>query len=117
MIRIAKDAPLELSVTRSSRCPGMVDPASLLRRARKAFRQLRNVFEDDLEQQGYIMVFGERLSLEVELENGGLRDIPQKEYLQTGGAIGIVRDRQPPPCQRPPKFHPRKHLAAPKPRL
>jgi len=69
-IRIAKDALFEPS----SRRPGDQGPVSLLRKASKAFRQLRDVFEDDLKQQGYVMVFGDRLSLDLELKNGGLRD-------------------------------------------
>jgi len=42
------------------------------------------------------MVFGDRLSFDLELENGVLRYIPQDQYLQTGSAIGIARDREPP---------------------
>ena len=67
------------------------------------------------------MVFGDRLSFDLELENGVLRYIPQDQYLQTGSAIGIARDREPPPLpkaiQTPSKLHPRKHPAAPKPSL
>jgi len=73
-IRIAKDALFEPSEPPSSRRPGDQGPVSLLRKASKAFRQLRDVFEDDLEQQSYVMVFGDRLSLDLELKNGGLRD-------------------------------------------
>jgi hypothetical protein len=46
------------------------------------------------------MVFGDRLSLDLEFENGGLGDIPQDQYFQTGGAIGIARDREPPPLPK-----------------
>jgi hypothetical protein len=46
------------------------------------------------------MVFGDCLSLDPKLEKGGLRDIPQDQYLQTGGAIGIARDREPPPLPK-----------------
>jgi hypothetical protein len=63
------------------------------------------------------MVFGDRLSLDLKLENGGLTDISQNQYLQTGGAIGIARDRELPPLPKTTKLHPRKHPAAPKPSL
>jgi hypothetical protein len=46
------------------------------------------------------MVFGDRLSLDLKFENGGLGDIPQDQYFQTGGAIGIARDREPPPLPK-----------------
>jgi hypothetical protein len=69
-------------------------------KASKAFRQLRDVFEDDLNQQGHVMVFGERLSFDLKLENGGLRDIPQDKYHQTGDAIGMARDREPLPLPK-----------------
>jgi hypothetical protein len=46
------------------------------------------------------MVFGDRLSLDLELKNGVLRDIPQDQYLQAGGAIGIARDRELPPLPK-----------------
>jgi hypothetical protein len=81
-----------LSVTRR---PGDQEPTSLLRKASKAFRHLRDVFEDDLEQQGYT-VFGKRLSFDLKLEKDVLGDTPQDQYCQTGGAIGIARDREPP---------------------
>jgi hypothetical protein len=46
------------------------------------------------------MVFGERLSFDLKLENGGLRDIPQDKYHQTGDAIGMARDREPLPLPK-----------------
>lgn len=99
-VRIAKDTLFELSVTHSSRLPGDQGPAPLLCKARKAFCQLRNVFEDDLNQQGHVRVFGERLSFDLKLENGGLRDIPQDKYHQIGDAIGMARDREPLPLPK-----------------